>query len=197
MNPRVPLAKFPGEACLALERRIRTGLKSVVIATCLGTAGVQAQVADTTLTTVTEIISDVTDVVVPPDVTNIRIGLGPIYSPDYEGSDDYKVRFKPLISFRYRDLIHVDNNHLRVNLSIKDKGDDGRFNAGPLVKVDFGRNKGDNPDLAGLGRVGTSVELGRIAWPLRSKYCRNRCLISDEFMRLIVSRSGSLRNSVI
>jgi outer membrane scaffolding protein for murein synthesis (MipA/OmpV family) len=135
-------------------------LKLTAIATCFNMANVQAQVADTSLTSVTEIISDVTDVVVPPDVTNIRIGFGPVYSPDYEGSDDYKVRFRPLVSFRYRNLIHVDNNHLRINLSIKDGGDDWHFNAGPLLKVDFGRNKSDNPDLAGLGGVGTSVELG-------------------------------------
>lgn len=160
MHVHIPLVPCPGGIRRTWKGQIRTCLKLAAIATCFNMTGIQAQVVDPTLTVVTEIISDVTDVVVPPDVTNIRLGLGPVFSPDYEGSNDYKIRFKPLLSFRYRNLIHVDNNHLRINLSLKDRGDKGYFNAGPLLKIDFGRNKSDNPDLAGLGKVGTSLELG-------------------------------------
>ena len=159
----VPPARCPGGDWRVWKRQVHACLKYAAFAACFNMTLLQAQVADPALTVVTEIISDITDVVVPPDVTNIRIGLGPVFSPDYEGSDDYKVRFKPLLSFRYRDLIHLDNNHLRINLSIKDRGDRGRFNAGPIVKIDFGRSKSDNPDLAGLGKVGTSLELGAFA----------------------------------
>ena len=163
MSMYAPAPIYHDKSWQARQRRMRTCLRLSLIFTCLSLTDVHAQVADTTLTTVTEIISDVTDVVVPPGVTDIRFGLGPVYSPDYEGSDDYQARFKPLLSFRYRDLIHVDNNRLRINLSMMDRGDDVRFNAGPLVKIDFGRDERDNPDLAGLGEVGTSVELGAFA----------------------------------
>jgi len=131
---------------------------------CFGMSQTHAQVVDSSLTTITDIISDVSDVVVPGNVTHIRFGLGPVYSPDYEGSDDYKIGVKPLISFRYRNLVHVDNNHIRINVF----GHDALipsidFNAGPLVKIDFGRDETDNPDLTGLGDIGSSIELGVFA----------------------------------
>ncbi|MDX2223158.1 MAG: MipA/OmpV family protein [Rhodospirillaceae bacterium] len=106
------------------------------------------------------IFSEMLDTLMP-GVTNVRLGLGPAWSPRFEGSDNYKVRAAPLISLRYRDLIEIDNNNLRVN--ILGRGnllDSANFSAGPLVKVDFGRDESDSIDLRGLGKVGTSLELG-------------------------------------
>lgn len=105
-------------------------------------------------------VGSITDVLFP-GVTNIRLGLGPVLSPDYEGSDDYNIRPLPLVSFRYKDLIEVDNNHLRVNVfGLNPTFHEKHFRAGPQLKIDFGRDENDNPALAGLGNIGTSVELG-------------------------------------
>lgn len=123
----------------------------------------QAQSIDGLLSNVTDTLADVTDVMLP-GVTNIRVGLGPVITPAYEGSDDYKIKAAPLISFRYRDLVQVDNNNIRVNLFGRDTlFRSERFKAGPLLKLDFGRDETDSPDLFGLGDVGTSLELGVFA----------------------------------
>ena len=109
----------------------------------------------------TEAVGDLIDTWLP-GVTNVRLGLGPVVAPDYEGSDDYDVGFAPMVSLRYRDLIEIDNNDVRVNVLGKQGAArrSARFRAGPTLKVDFGRDAGDSRDLAGLGDVGTSIELG-------------------------------------
>lgn len=138
-----------------------TGLAAFTLA--LWTGSVQAQSIDGLLDSVTDTIGDVTDVVLP-GVTHIRIGLGPVVAPAYEGSDDYKVKAAPLISFRYKDLVRVDNNRIRVNVFGSDSlfGSEN-FKAGPLLRLDSGRDESDSPDLAGLGDVGTGLELGVFA----------------------------------
>lgn len=105
-------------------------------------------------------ISDIIDAVMP-GVSNIRLGAGLSFSPDYEGANSYDINPKPMISLRYRDLIQIDNNNIRINLF----GDDGLFDsktftAGPLLKIASGRDESDNKDLTGLGDVGRSIELG-------------------------------------
>ena len=123
----------------------------------------QAQLLDDVLGSLTDSISDITDEVLP-GISNIRIGVGPTVTPDYEGSDNYKVSAAPLISLHYRDIILVDNNHVRVNIF----GNDSliaseKFKAGPSLSLNFGRNESNNIDLTGLGDVGTSVEAGIFA----------------------------------
>ncbi|NNE37090.1 MAG: MipA/OmpV family protein, partial [Gammaproteobacteria bacterium] len=82
-------------------------------------------------------------------------------SPEYEGDNDYDISIAPLVSFHYRDLIFVDNNHIRVNILGSDTLiESENFKAGPSLSIDFGRNESNSVDLTGLGDVGTSVELG-------------------------------------
>ncbi len=141
---------------------------------------VTAQVVDRTQLAVSDTISDINDELMP-GVTNIRLGLEPTISPDYDGSDDYNISIKPLISLQYRDLIQIDNNNIRINLF----GDDGlfhshNFKAGPLIKVDFGRSENDNASLAGMGDVGTSIELGLFAsYPLDNLTRARMRLVQD------------------
>jgi len=137
------------------------GFIGTVLCLCLCLGQAQAQVSTDITDIVTDSIGDITDVLFP-GVSNIRLGLGPAVSPDYEGSDDYKIRAAPLVSLRYKDLITVDNNNVRVNLFgfnplVKFNK---HFNAGPQFRIDSGRDENDNPALAGLGDIGTSVELG-------------------------------------
>lgn len=161
---------------------------------CLGLPQAQAQSIDGLLSTVTDTISDVTDVVVP-GVTNIRIGLGPVITPAYEGSNDYKIKAAPLISFRYRDLIRVDNNQIKVNVF----GSDSlfrteNFKAGPILKLDSGRDETDSPDLLGLGDVGTSLELGIFAsytmGPARARIRAQHDIISGHSGMRVVGDLG-------
>jgi len=127
---------------------------------CVGSPQARAQVTSSIIDEFGDSIGDITDVLFP-GVTNIRLGLGPAISPDYEGADNYDIKPLPLLSFRYKDLIEVDNNHLRVNLfGLNSLVRKKHFRAGPQIRVDFGRDEDDNPDLSGLGNIGTSVELG-------------------------------------
>ena len=101
----------------------------------------------------------------PENVTNVRVGIGPGVYSAFEGSDDYKIRPIPVISLRYRGLIEVDNNEIKV-VAFKRLFDQdasvagGHFRTGPLVSLNFGRGERDSADLLGLGSVGTSLELG-------------------------------------
>lgn len=95
-----------------------------------------------------------------PGVTNIRLGLGPVIGTKYEGDGSYNVAVAPVLSLRYKDIVEVDNNNIRVNLIPDDLFNTSNFKAGPLLKVDFGRDESDSADLTGLGNVSTSIELG-------------------------------------
>lgn len=120
----------------------------------------QAQIVDAALIAVADTISDITEEIMP-GVTNLRLGLGPVYSPDFQGADSYGIGIKPLVSLNYRDLVLIDNNNIRINVFGKDglfKSE--RFKAGPLLKLDSGRAENDYDELTGLGDVGTSIELG-------------------------------------
>lgn len=102
----------------------------------------------------------------PPGVTNVRLGLGPVIRPNYEGSDDNNIDPVPAISLRYKNLVEVDNNEVKVTAfnrlfnASTNTGNGSSIRVGPLVSFNFGRNENNSPDLRGLGDVGTSLELG-------------------------------------
>lgn len=102
----------------------------------------------------------------PQEITNVRLGLGPSLTPHYEGDDKYKFSVLPAISLRYQDLVEVNNNEVRlIALNRLFNADAGKMGAGnlrigPTVSVDFGRAEDDSPDLTGLGGISTSLELG-------------------------------------
>jgi MipA family protein len=116
---------------------------------------------DNVFSDTTDLVGDVMDTLMP-GVTNVRIGIGPAVSTKYEGSKAYQVKAVPLISLRYKNILQIDNNQVRINLF----GDQNtlfqatNFRAGPMIKVDFGRSAKNSPNLTGLGNVGTSIELG-------------------------------------
>jgi outer membrane scaffolding protein for murein synthesis (MipA/OmpV family) len=140
---------------------VRNGLVALIL--FLFVTHATGQTVDDVAGSINDTISDVTEMVLP-GVSNIRLGLGPEISPDYEGSNGYGTSIKPLISLRYRDLIQIDNNNIQVNLFGGDRlFPSDRFRAGPILKLDFGRDESDSEDLAGLGNVGTSIELGLFA----------------------------------
>jgi outer membrane scaffolding protein for murein synthesis (MipA/OmpV family) len=102
----------------------------------------------------------------PQDITNIRLGVGPSISPHYEGDNNYDVSVIPAVSLRWRDIVEVNNNEVRIiafnKLYSGDAGNvgGGNLRVGPTVSIDFGRDEDRSPDLRGLGNVDTSLELG-------------------------------------
>jgi outer membrane protein len=102
----------------------------------------------------------------PPGITNVRLGLGPIIRPNYEGSNNYNVDPVPVISLRYKNLVEVDNNEIKVTAfnrlfnKTANTGNGSALRVGPLVSVNFGRGENNSPDLRGMGNVSTSIELG-------------------------------------
>ena len=104
-----------------------------------------------------------TEINIAPEATQLRIGAGPVYTVLDSGPTTFHP-VVPIISYRYREWIAVDENEARVNVIGADStlGLDG-FRIGPMMKIDFGRKRLDATDTEALGRVGTSLELGGFA----------------------------------
>lgn len=101
----------------------------------------------------------------PRDVTDLQLGLGPGFSPAFEGSREYKWHAVPIVSLQYRDVLRVNNND--VDFTAFDKvislGDDlgtSKLEIGPGVSLDFGRGEHDSTALRGMGDVGFALEVG-------------------------------------
>lgn len=90
---------------------------------------------------------------------SVTIGAGGLYSPDYEGSDDYEFRGLPFLAVTYQDWVSLSvPEGLKVAL-LNDNG----FKAGLLAGYRFDREASDNAALAGWGDVDGAVELGAFA----------------------------------
>jgi outer membrane scaffolding protein for murein synthesis (MipA/OmpV family) len=98
----------------------------------------------------------------PEQVYNVKVGIGPSLDPRFRGDNDVHLSAVPVVSLRYRDLVSVENNHVRINFLGKWGNMTGstQWSAGPIIHFDFGRDESDSPKLRGLGNIGTSFELG-------------------------------------
>jgi MipA family protein len=90
---------------------------------------------------------------------SVTIGAGGLYSPDYEGSDDYEFRGLPYLAVTYQDWLSLS---VPEGLKIALLNDSG-FKAGVLAGYRFDREASDNIALAGWGDVDGAVELGAFA----------------------------------
>ena len=93
-----------------------------------------------------------------PDATNLSIGLGPVYEPDYFGSDDYEWNVDPQVYVRFRNFLFLDDEGVDIAVI----GFSG-FKLGPTMRLRKKRKETDNPALMGLGDVGTTFEFGGFA----------------------------------
>ncbi len=101
----------------------------------------------------------------PQDVTSLRLGVGPALLPEYMGDDRYKLHPAFAVSFRYRDIVEIDNNEVKLTalsrlVDTAANVGGGKIRFGPLLSVNFGRKESNSRDLTGLGNVGTSIEVG-------------------------------------
>lgn len=93
-----------------------------------------------------------------PDTTNLSIGLGPVYRPDYFGSDDYEWDVDPSAYVRFDNFLFFDDDGADFALV-----GFSNFSLGPSIRVVGRRDADDNTALNGLGDVGTTFEFGGFA----------------------------------
>lgn len=90
-----------------------------------------------------------------PDETNLSLGVGPVYRPDYFGSDDYEFDADPQVYVKFRNFVFLDDDGADFALF-----GFSRFRVGPSIRIQGRRDQDDNPALQGLGDVGTTFEFG-------------------------------------
>lgn len=105
------------------------------------------------------VVSDGFDYIWPDDLPikdfSLRLGVGVGTTPDYVGSDEYRLRIIPLIDLRYKNIVALKGNRLQVNI-LRRK----HFKAGALLNLQFGREERRNAILTGLGDVADAVLAG-------------------------------------
>jgi outer membrane scaffolding protein for murein synthesis (MipA/OmpV family) len=90
-----------------------------------------------------------------PSETNLSIGVGPVYQPDYFGSDDYEFDADPQVYVKFRNFVFLDNDGADFGII-----GFSRFRAGPTMRIRGRRDQDDNPALQGLDDVGMTFEFG-------------------------------------
>lgn len=91
------------------------------------------------------------------------LGAAAAYMPRYEGSDEYKVRALPLISYRYGRFFAGALGGIGYNFSPL-----SNVEFGPLLSYRFGRDESDSARLHGLGDIDAGADLGAyVRWNLQ------------------------------
>ncbi|NVJ99687.1 MAG: MipA/OmpV family protein [Alphaproteobacteria bacterium] len=111
----------------------------------------------------------------------LRLGAGFGITPDYRGSDDYRLKVLPLIDLRYKDRLHLSYNRLSYSVVRE-----GYWSVGPFVKYKAGRTEKRNAALAGLGDIAPTAEVGVFA-----KYKSKRALMDVEFRQALGHGRGA------
>ncbi len=118
-------------------------------------------------------ISDFGEKIFPGRKTMITIGLGPKYSPDYLGSDDYD--FEPDVAFFVKlKRFEASNSGLSFDF-LKQKN----IALGTLVKFTGGRKEKANEVLTGLGNINKSIHLGLYAQYVLKTYSFRLAMLKD------------------
>ncbi len=92
------------------------------------------------------------------DGMTARVGLGIGFTPDYVGSDDYRLRVLPVIDIRYKERWRL-NGSLLTYAAVHN----GPWQMGPLVNLAFGRPESRNRLLRGIREIDTTLEAGAFA----------------------------------
>lgn len=93
-----------------------------------------------------------------PSNTDLSIGIGPEYRPDYFGSDDFEWRADPEVYVKFRNFVFLDNDGADLALF----GFSG-FSFGPSIRLVGDRDENDNVALNGLGDIDRTFEVGGFA----------------------------------
>lgn len=132
-----------------------------------------------------------------PEETNLSLGVGPVYEPDYYGSDDYEFGADPQVYVRFRNFVFLDDDG--VDFAVF--GFSG-FRIGPTIRIRGRRDQDDNPALQGLGDVGTTFEFGgfaattfqeRFAFKFKARHglkTGHRGTVVDGYLTALLFRAG-------
>ncbi len=90
-----------------------------------------------------------------PEETNLSLGVGPVYKPDYFGSNDYEFDPDPQVFVKIRNFVFLDDDGADFALF----GFSG-IRVGPSLRIKGRRKESDNPALQGLGDLGMTFEFG-------------------------------------
>lgn len=90
-----------------------------------------------------------------PAQTNLSVGVGPEYRPDYFGSDDYEIQPDPQVYVKFRNFVFFDNDGADLALF-----GFSRFSLGPSIRLVGDRDEDENEALVGLGDIDRTLELG-------------------------------------
>lgn len=93
-----------------------------------------------------------------PETTNLSVGFGPAYRPDYFGSNDYKWEIDPATYVRFKNFVFLDDNGADFALF-----GFSRFSFGPTLRLSGSRRESDNEALRGLGNIPKTFEFGGFA----------------------------------
>ena len=96
---------------------------------------------------------------------HLTIGVGAVYGPSYEGSNDERISPIPLVQGRYKGVeINPRTRGLAVNLIPSTRGSKVDFSAGPVFGVSFNRSRGIKDDVVrAAGKLDTAIEVGATA----------------------------------
>lgn len=112
-----------------------------------------------------------------PKVSQITIGGGPAYSPDYFGSDDYKL--KPRLAFYVRvdEYFTFGSDGLAFNIL-----GTRNLQLGPIINITGDRKEATNVALAGLGEIEGSINAGIFGKVILSDRISIRARIFDDIV---------------
>lgn len=98
-----------------------------------------------------------------PRSTQVTVGVGPSYGPDYFGSDDYEFAPELVFNLRFKDFLTFNNDGASINLLGEGLLGLSDFEFGPTLRIQAGRGDNANPDIEGLGDINGSPDLGLYA----------------------------------
>lgn len=92
---------------------------------------------------------------------NIRLGVGAMAGPKFEGGDTYKVVPAPQFMISYRDLVFLRGPSLGINaFTVHGPRPSDKLQIGPLVRYQPGRDEDNSNRLRGMGDIDGAVEIG-------------------------------------
>ena len=134
-----------------------------------------------------------------PEATDLSLGVGPQYKPDYFGSDDYEFIADPQVYVRFKNFVFLDDDGADFALF-----GFSNFRFGPSIRIKGRRDQDDNPALNGLGDVGTTFEFGgfiatnfleRFAFKAKARHglkTGHRGTIVDGYLTALLFRAGPI-----
>ncbi|MBB5701088.1 outer membrane scaffolding protein for murein synthesis (MipA/OmpV family) [Ochrobactrum daejeonense] len=85
----------------------------------------------------------------------VTVGVGSVYLPEYEGSDEFEIQPFPIISAQFGEYVHLDADGLRV-----DVWQHGGLKFAVTGGVEMGRKEDDSDYLRGLGDIDVGGVVG-------------------------------------